>query len=142
MKDELVSFKVAELAKEKGFNIECNALYRTPIIYGINVFDNSKNFNPVEKQTDYNDWFSAPTQSLLQRWLREVHKLFINIAIFKESEEKPVVYDYAITNLNNPYDINDCEIFLKDYGIEKDRDHFSFEEALEEGLKSALELIK
>jgi hypothetical protein len=137
MENELIEFETAKLAKEKGFDEYSNAYYYHDDLRLIKVL----NKNSVDNIFKENSC-SAPTQSLLQRWLREVHKLFINIAIFKESEEKPVVYDYAITNLNNPYDINDCEIFLKDYGIEKDRDHFSFEEALEEGLKSALELIK
>lgn len=75
MKDELITFETAKLAKEKGFNNGSGYGYgisRKPEIphYG-NVFKNSDSNNSVN--------FEAPTQSLLQRWLREVHNIFISV---------------------------------------------------------------
>jgi hypothetical protein len=149
MKDLLITFKTAKLAKEKGFNLRIQKFY---LHKGVKDVDLKKHpvpkLNSVDNELRYSNWnnrasrTSAPTQSLLQRWLREVHKLFINIGIFKESDEEPIVYDYAITDLNIPYDINEEEIFLKDYGIEKERDFKTYEEALEKGLQETLKLLK
>ena len=57
MTDTLVSFAAAILAKEKGFNEPCSHRYN------------------VGATSELNDLL-APTQSLLQRWLREKHNIF------------------------------------------------------------------
>ena len=68
--DQLILFKTAELAKEKGFNWETQAVFTD--------FNKVPYSNPQE-ETPYN-WnsragYSAPTQSLLQKWLRVIHKI-------------------------------------------------------------------
>ena len=130
MKEQLIGFKTAKLAKEKGFDWECNSLYRTPSIYGISVFNNSKNFNPTEKQTDYNDWFSAPTQSLLQKWLREKYRIDIDITrCTVQNHNDGVGYQYEF-NENDGEDGGSCFTIFN-----------SYEEALEKGLYESLKLI-
>lgn len=54
MKDELISFETAKLAKEKGFNWK-----------NIEILD-------VKRKSAFLD---STTRSLLQRWLREVHNI-------------------------------------------------------------------
>lgn len=142
MKEQLISFETAKLAKEKGFDIPTKYHYPSNnldfSLQDICLITNWNNFSDMSGDTDYQ---SAPTQSLLQKWLREKHKLFINIAIFKRDDTEPIEYDFAITDLNNPYDINDCEIFLEDYSVLEGRNFKTYEEALEKGLFEALKLI-
>ena len=75
MKEQIISFKTAVLAKQKGFDIPVQKFY---LHKGIR----SENVNPDEVKTHlnnakYSNWnnratrTSAPTQSLLQKWLRE-----------------------------------------------------------------------
>lgn len=70
MKDQLISLETAKLAKEKGFDIEVNNHYSDFNQIDIeHLMDDCKNseLEPFE--------YSAPTQSLLQKWLREEHNL-------------------------------------------------------------------
>ena len=71
MKDELITFETAKLAKEKGFDTPCrnsflwdkrSAVWKFPI-----------NANEMKLGDESN--FNRPTQSLLQRWLREIHSI-------------------------------------------------------------------
>lgn len=58
MEDTLITFETAELAKEKGFNIPCKHLY------DIKTGEYSDGYI-------FGDVILAPTQSLLQKWLRD-----------------------------------------------------------------------
>ena len=78
MKDQLVSFNVAVLAKEKGFNIT-QFLYYTPSgnlkettawIEDEDDIERPITLSTILMFTDARH-ISAPTQSLLQKWLRE-----------------------------------------------------------------------
>jgi hypothetical protein len=139
MRDQLVTFDIAKLAKEKGFNEEVRDWYNPTQDDELKPEGGG---DMLEKYNSTDHLLSAPTQSLLQRWLRELHFTFINIAIYKDREECDTTYDYAITDLNNPYDINDNEIFKEDYGITEDRLFKTYEQALEKGLIETLKLIK
>ena len=70
--EEICTYEVAKLAKEKGFDVPTFGYYRiaTEDWYRTDVYD------------DWNDStirYSAPTQSLLQRWLREEKNIHIEI---------------------------------------------------------------
>ena len=67
MKEELITYKTAVLAKEKGFDLDIFSRYNKDgiIIYSSLLDDEYRQLAP------------APTQSLLQRWLREEHKIFV-----------------------------------------------------------------
>ena len=78
MEEELISYETAKLAKEKGFN--------WPVVSSYNdegdTFCKTKPHDWNIKRTaalKKNPYCSAPTQSLLQKWLREIHNLQINI---------------------------------------------------------------
>ena len=140
MKEQVISFKTAKLAKEKGFNWECFGLYylKHPE-EEINVLTYDKHplgLNP--HKYGFCDWnsddflfkdeikrISAPTQSLLQKWLRDKHNL--HITIFSSSQES---WMFRITKPHQQ---------LKDgiYG----EDFYTYEEALESGLQETLKLI-
>lgn len=88
MKDQLISYETAVLAKQKGFNHFVNAWYNTNKVliqhgkYESVSFKDWNNYSdPIgrKKGTDGKNCLSAPTQSLLQKWLREVHDIHIMI---------------------------------------------------------------
>src|SRR5690554_273098 len=117
MKEELVTFQVAKLAKEKGFNIGCKEGWVKHFISGNNyIIDDLGNKHEIER----------PTQALLQKWLREVHE--IHITIFSKSQES---WMYRITKKGQSLEEG---LYGEDFN--------SYEEALEVGLFEALTLIK
>lgn len=127
MQEQLISFKTAKLAKKKGYAISNQLVYD----------ENLEILLP--KDPAYPGWHdyaicngicAAPTQSLLQKWLREIHNIHIEIDLDTDDRFyilKP--YKYVI-------DIyQDIEHkFIKEL-ID------SYEEALEIGLQEALKLI-
>ena len=131
MKEQLISFETAKLAKEKGFNIPCKYFYKEKYINAIEyevVHDGHLEANWNENFKYSPAECSAPTQSLLQKWLREKHHLIIIIAYQYEHDSTP--YSYWIYKENNSLPINQWVNDLNTY-----------EEALEVGLQEALKLI-
>lgn len=68
--EDYVSFETAKLLKEKGFDLPVNYVYHywtnTPFFHR-----KMKNFNGEEYRHLKNEWYSAPTQFLAMKWLRE-----------------------------------------------------------------------
>ena len=114
MTDTLITFGTAKLAKEKNFKIRCCSLY------------NGLRNNEIVEMTYKNGlegWYSAPTQSLLQKWLREEHGVLIGLYPFK---------DHAS-------DSNDPCVWKTTHT--KQEEYKTYEEALEAGLQEALKLV-
>ena len=109
MKEQLISFETAKLAKEKGFNLRCQ--------YGCMIGSSDVLVETKNHQLK----FSVPTQSLLQKWLRESKNL--DMRIYRD-------YQFLIKNKNEESKYYDSV----EYG--------SYEEALEKGLQKALKLIE
>lgn len=152
MKEDLISFETAKLAKEKGFDI--------PVFYfikdcgeGLGIISHleceiieSCEFNEILEnhnlKKEENIW-SQPTQSLLQKWLREKHNIHVYVvtSFYNRSELLGYIYCIDIFDSNNIH-----------FGIERDEEQRvllgvaisfnSYEEALEIGLQEALKLIK
>lgn len=72
MKEELIGFKVAKLAKEKGFNITNRNSYdeNTGLMLPLDPYGHCYALEGT---------CPAPTQSLLQKWLREKHNIDIQV---------------------------------------------------------------
>lgn len=153
MQEPLVSSETAKLAKEVGFNIPQNKMYS----FGCILLENHKSikFHNGDKNECANiphDWnntisqtktqyFSAPTQALLQQWLRDVHKIDV---IVLPSTTKPNIY---ICTLFQHYTIDGKMIVDKvsviDVMIDGKIGIWSkYENALETGLQEALKTIK
>lgn len=159
MQEQLITFQVAKLAKEKGFNIPTHSYYfedgefkefeinDTYGYYGeeytVNREEFYENWNDkwkttkkgdrcfgCDKNPKYLETFSAPTQSLLQKWLREVHN--ISICIY------PVLYEWEVS-LHTCYRKRKLTVYLN---AETSIHGKTYEEALEVGLQEALKLIK
>lgn len=113
--DEICTYEVCKLAKEKGFDWFC------PHYFRLNNKDLYMVF-PSENWSDSSERINAPTQSLLQRWLREEKGLHITVP-FDNNE-----FWRQIKNLAN----GDSE-----YGEALGFD--TYELALEDALKYTLE---
>jgi hypothetical protein len=100
------------------------------------------------KESDYSNksWYmcSTPTQSLLKKWLREVHNLDVdsklNTHLFRKlfeagHKKKSLNYHWVITT-----NINDEEFFFESFV--SDTTYLTYEEALEKGLHESLKLIQ
>lgn len=123
---ELISFQTAKLAREKGFNWNVNKTYfghHNPPMAGSDL--SYKTSNKTLGDTIY----AAPTQSLLQKWLREKHDIDIMIHLIYTNTTK---IHYCANVL--PDGINGQEFYLATKN--------TYEKALESGVKKALELIK
>lgn len=127
MEDKLVSYKTAKLAKEKGFNWKVFSYYKSEMSL-FNIFpDYEQDIDNWNNITFYINCYSAPTQSLLQKWLREKHSIHINIGTiaFNRGINKMPNYGYCISSTKN-----------------HNKKITNYEEALEEGLYEALKFIE
>ena len=164
MKDELISFETAKLAKEKRFDVETLYFYCKKGLVGkmelrddydhlanydkqiIDYFSGYYNWNSLPKDnrmhmitsfSESNEYYyqvicSAPTQSLLQKWLREKHNIQINIFAEWNKKRNKVTFCNYIISLEG----NMAGLHYVMSGFD------TYEEALEAGLLEALKLIK
>ena len=130
MQDELVTRKVAELARERGFNEKVDRFYPLNDDKGeaVEHCDGPACFNK------YTYTIAAPTQSLLQRWLRVVHYLHIEIVATASG------YIWLLDKTNG------TSVADSDYqgtgANENSGCYDTYELALEDGLRYALENLK
>lgn len=126
MKDEIITFETAKLAKEKGFDEICEYLWSGS---GDEPLFSEKIRNHNTGLNHNREWYSQTTQSLLQKWLREEHNLHIGISV----NQFGYGLMYSIINTKDCKCVSDLK-----GGV---NDKFSYEEALEAGLIAALKLI-
>ena len=125
MEDTRITFETAKLAKEKGFPQEPNRLkisyYNYKGEFKGDVKDWLRKYLRKEDTSDVES-VSAPTQSLLAKWLREEHNIHL----------------IAYKNINiDGYDW--C--YITTDGITNINSYKTYEEAYEIGLQEALKLI-
>lgn len=114
--DELISLETAKLARKKGFKEGCLHYYQNGIVETDGCYNH---YNMCKGNI-----CSAPTQSLLQRWLREERG--IHIGIGTDGGNDWCYITVVITTGHTEYNTN---IFP------------TYEQALEDGLKYALEKL-
>jgi len=130
MTDQLTSFKTSVLAKEKRFDVVTYAYYEEDgkLLYSLSddwregIYDISFNFNEISLKKIY---YSAPTQTLLQTWLRDVHNIFVYV------ENSNGFWNWVIET---------AEGYIEGKYIQQD-EYPRFEAQLEIGLYEALKLI-
>jgi len=118
MTEQLISLETAKLAKEKGFDWNPGKAYYTTL-----------GEHDMSMKYDYNNphHYAMTSQSLLAKWLRDKHNLYVNA--------NPVIYagdekaSYFQSSLNT-------NIILYKERFD------TYEDALEASLKYALNLIK
>jgi len=120
MEEQYINFTTAKLAKEKGFDWWCRYYYET--------FE-----NPVTiQELSYNNshmQLSIPTQSFLQKWLRE-KKLHITVNIDIPHNSKTCKFYSNVIKFGKHHKSKFRSMFYSTY-----------EEALEISLQEALKLI-
>ena len=120
MEEVKISFKTAKLAKEKGFKFKTKKKK-----IGVRESDLGTLFNTIlYKKVNVN-----PTQSLLQRWLRETHNIHVEI-LWREDNtySGQLISDVHFNNeVSDQYEAWGCN---------------SYENALEICLSDALNLIE
>ena len=140
MQEQIIGFELAKLAKEKGFRGDTMSRYTTDN----NILDEGELMKYPEcychpedsvcecgftyELSHWNRYISAPTQALLQKWLREKHKLIVIVSY--QYEPDSTSYSYWIYKENKPLPLNQ---WIDDL--------YTYEEALESGLFEALKLI-
>ena len=131
MKDEIVLFKVGALARKKGFNIYHK---RKEYLYssdGTEIFVKSPDHSPEFFGKRGN--VIACTQSLLQRWLREIHKIHISVEPKWIISLRGIAYYFIVKVHTGKF---------QDIKYQSIRKYKTHEESLEVGLFEALKLIE
>ena len=78
--EDYVSYEIAKLLKEKGFDEICSYIWGIPAINKGYVLQKWIITNRQIKNSDLIEGaYTAPSQSLALKWLREVHNLHITI---------------------------------------------------------------
>ena len=133
MEETLISFETAVLAKEKGFNIA--TVYGYDNNGSLKEYFTYASYSPGEPEIRIEDFickweYQAPTQGLLQKWLREVHNIYLTVIPVGDSGYELRYWYYSILG-----------VYCKDgqHGINRFQ---TYEEALEAGLLKALKLVK
>lgn len=121
IEEQYVSFETAKLLKEAGFDVPCLCCYTS---------DGEKEETHIPINHNFGSDYSRPTQALAARWLREVHKLHV----FAKR-----TYEYALDKFSWGYYIQNSDYeYCKNFEIGFDK----CEQAIEEGLREAIKLIK
>lgn len=119
MQEDIILYETAKLAKEKGYmNADCASYWKGELTNMTPWVDDFETYNKYER-------YHAPTQSLLQKWLRDVHGIDLWFGMLNEPNK------YHVEDIIKNNEI----IGGVNYGSE------TYEEALEIGLQLALELI-
>ena len=122
MEEQLISFKVANLAKDKG-------LFENEVIEYYSEDYKEESCSGVRS-------FPKCTQSLLQKWLRDKHNIFVEPSLNFTSDDYPLWYNCGVMS-----NIKDIDSF-KWHGVECSYSFYeTYEEALEVGLYEALKLL-
>lgn len=136
--EQYVSLSTAKLLKQAGFNWECNRFYREvagDILIGTITTDHNNVHN-----TRNDIRYSAPTQAVAQRWLREVKGYHIYITHTFTAQENKVssVWECLVEKMS----------FLKPNSVRIMEDDLgrsivfpTYEAALEAGLQKCLTLL-
>jgi hypothetical protein len=122
LKYEILNFNIAEQLNNK--------------VKSIFVYHKlTKNLTTIDNIKDYTKYLYAPTCSLLQKWLREKHKILVEVNYRTFGVSSGNGYSYMVERKNKDKSMNNY--IGKDIwsGFE------TYEQALESGLQEALTII-
>ena len=133
MIEDYVSFEVAKLLKEKGFDSEGVSEVGG---YYVDYYHTEERIGIATESMMLNktleDWeYLRPTIQMAIKWLREKHSIFIDImSRFSMNADKDVCFSYSCKKLTETY--KSCYEY-------KDGEWLSYEEAAEAAIKYCLE---
>lgn len=157
MKEELISFETAKLAKKKGLSIT-DTLDMWEKYTGYKEDKSIVNFGKSYFEIIGKDsiYYPCCTLTLLQKWLREIHRIHIVINLWIDMDRQ-YHYNYTLSQEYYPGTTNKTFIPFTEYVNEtgkfgawrinhpiKEKVYSwrTYEQALEAGLLEALKLIK
>lgn len=136
--EELISIDTAIIAKDKGFDWPTPGCYVNPPKWVLSRHGHIQNYNKFAGS------MSAPTQSFLQRWLREEHLIHVFISFRPNTK----LWDSYANDLRMNGEEYVKHRSLKDFFELQKRQrngevptYDSYEKALEAGLVSGLGLV-
>lgn len=103
--EDYVSFEIAKLLKEKGFNEICEYEYGVPNID--NGYILQRFFKPIKNSELIDDAYTAPTFQMARKWLMEVHNIYFSVVPHSYKEGKPFDYEFVYWHddeYHTPYD--------------------------------------
>ena len=134
-----VSFEIAKLLEKAGFDWKCRKCYNKGVLFDMEP-DEIRTQTPQHSSYDV----LAPTLEVAQRWLRKVKNYYVNVDVDCDSVEVFYTARYLFHNGDN----YNASYIWEDTGMNNDVKHRRFrrffdnyEEALEAGIKKALEII-
>lgn len=128
IKEAYVSFEVAKLLKEKGFDISCHQKYDDE---GYLSFNDVGYINSEKPCDDF--YALAPTQQMAMAWLREEHNKYCDIGY--DIDLNWFFQIIELKELKEHFDYSE----LKYYYAENSINFNTYEEAVEAALKYVLE---
>lgn len=133
MEDTLIQYDTAKLAKEKKFWIENTQNFRSKIGTMYLGITSSQSLEDIKRIyfEESEEYVILVRQSILQKWLREVHNLNINIKHRAHSQ----TFCFNITG--NYQDGESGELYSQLYSK-----YETYEQCLEQAIIEALKLIK
>ena len=105
--EDFVSFEIAKLLKENGFDEECSCFYDN-IDYGTPGLEVDGQLYYKNSALD-DEEYAAPTLQMAMKWLREKYNIFICILFLEEYDgygytiENIVKKNYIATSRNSSY---------------------------------------
>lgn len=132
MRDDVILFETAKLARDKGFKIPCDGRYYWEHKWQLSLKGSVKCSNNSDMKDRSNISYSAPTQSLIQKWLREEHRIYVTVSSIEDGEV--ILFDYSIKQKAPIFGFSEIRVKLQEFK--------TYEEALETGIEKSLNLIK
>ena len=123
--DRLITFKTAELAKDRKFNVECFNYYQDSHRAGVKNINSPLTNSLIDELHEEDKYciifYTTPSQSVLAKWLREEHDIDVLI-----NKTLSGLYYYIIWKDGEKIKRKTCN---------------NYEICFEEGLQEALNLI-
>ena len=133
MKDKIISTRTAKLAMEVGFNLNIGTGWFYKSSYG-EIWTNNKGGIDGKLKT-----YTKPSQSLLQKWIREKHKIHCQSVLYGDGKHYwPSLIDIE----NEPIKRYNERLSYKYYHQKNGVITTTYEKALEIALYDALLIIK
>lgn len=134
IKEAYVSYEVAELLKEKGFDVPCFDFYVRE--YEQPIKKHSQRNKPIDWNNEEDeDCFSASTHQMALAWLREEKNISISILLMQDIiPEQSLYYSCTIHKITSNKTIEDAITWLHTITVKG-----TYEEATEAALKYSLE---
>ena len=121
--EDYVSFEIAKLLKEKGFDEPTLWFY---------VGDGTKY---LAHKTLNEDWYRRPTPQMAMKWLREVHNIHIEVRIINRSFSSPIAIPQYYWIIFNAKEVK----WMDESTAHRPMSYETFEETCEAAIKYCLE---